>query len=58
VSRRLSSKSINSNRVQVSKTGETRDLKMGIAIVAIMAKIQSIGIFFFKLRNIHAGDGA
>jgi hypothetical protein len=30
---------------------------MGIAIVAMMAKIQSAGIFFFQLRNIRAEAG-
>ena len=43
--------------MQVSKTGETRDLKMGMAMLGMIAKIQSAGIFFFQLRNIHAEAG-
>jgi hypothetical protein len=38
---RLFSKSINKIRVQVSNTGETRALNMGMAILAIIARIQS-----------------
>jgi hypothetical protein len=43
---RLFSKSINRSRVHVSKTGETRDLKMGMAILSIIASIQCASIFF------------
>ena len=42
----LSSKSINKSRVQVSKTGETRELKMGMAIRYMIASNHSAGIFF------------
>lgn len=43
---RLSSKSSNNSRVQVSKTGETRELKMGMAIRYMIASNHSAGIFF------------
>ena len=54
---RSSSKSINNSRVQVSKTGETRDLKIGMAIRYMIAKIQYAGFFPLQLRNIRAEAG-
>jgi len=46
---RLFLKSINRSRVHVSKTGETLDLKMGMAILCITSKIQFTDKSIFSL---------